>query len=73
MPNNGKIRSLLLCDKIGQRNLSSKLLAVIFFCVDPSYEETSFQPPSMVCNSVIIHFTHSNLQILNGPLCEASM
>ena len=45
----------------------------IFFSLVPSYEETSFQPPSKVCISVIIHFTHYKLQILNGPLCAASM
>ena len=40
-----------------------------FINVFLSYDETSFQPPSMVCTLVIIHFTHYKLQILNGPLC----
>ena len=42
-----------------------------FFYVVPSNEETSFQPLSMVCISVILHFAHYKLQILNGPLCAA--
>ena len=29
-----------------------------FYNVVPSYEETSFKPPSMVFISVIIHYTH---------------
>ena len=33
------------------------------------HEETSFQPPSVVCISVIINHTHNNLQILSRPLC----
>ena len=32
--------------------------ALNFFCVVPSNEESSFQPHSMVCTSVIMHFTH---------------
>ena len=45
----------------------------IFYNLVPSFKETSFQPPSIVCISVIIHITHYKLQIPNGPLCAAFM
>ena len=42
-----------------------------FFCVVPSSEETSFQPPYMVCISIII--THVHVPIHFRPQCEASI
>ena len=42
-----------------------KLSFILCLMWSPPYKETSFQPPSMVCISVIIHFTLYKLQILN--------
>ena len=52
--------------KSNLRNLSDLYLnfknLIFFYNVVPSFEETSFEPPSMVSISVIIHYTHYNLQ-----------
>ena len=41
-----------------RNNLFTNVEKIYFFYVVPSYEETLFQLPSIVCISAIIHFTH---------------
>ena len=43
------------------------------FNVVPSYEETSFQPPYIVCISVIINDTNYNLQFSMDLCVQLSM
>ena len=64
---------LHLCMFVSFMFVSLKYFLFFIINVFPSNEETSFQPPPIVCISVTIQFTHYKLQILKGPLCAASM
>ena len=68
-----KCHSQFLHSKWLVKYFQGRYKTIFFINVVPSNEETSFQPPYIVCISVIIHYTHNSLQFSMDLCVQLSM